>query len=214
MKIVDISVPVDMALPTWPGDPPVTVARFLDIQGGDTVNASRVSCSVHTGTHVDAPLHHLAEGNSADRLPLASMIGPVMVADFADADEIGPRELDALNLPATTVRLLCRTRNSLLWSSADRTFREDFVAVTPAGARWLVDRGVRLVGVDYLSVERFNASPPDTHRRLLEAGVVILEGLDLREAKAGPSWLACLPWKICGTDGAPARAVLIEGMPS
>lgn len=214
MKIIDISVPVDLSLPTWPGDPPVKIDRFLDMHRGDAVNASRVSCSVHTGSHVDAPLHHLADGGSVETLPLASMIGPTIVADFADADEIGPSELDALNLPASTVRLLCRTRNSLLWADADRSFRTDFVAITAAGARWLVDHGVCLVGVDYLSVERFGASPPETHRRLLEAGVVILEGLDLREAKAGTYWLACLPWKLRGTDGAPARAVLIEGMPS
>ncbi len=203
-----------MSLPTWPGDPPVRLDRFLDMGRGDPVNASRVSCSVHTGSHVDAPLHHLSDGGGADTLPLASMIGPALVADFADADEIGPRELDALTLPAGTVRLLCRTRNSLLWASTDRGFRRDFVAITAAGATWLVDRGLRLVGVDYLSVERFDASPPDTHRRLLGAGVVILEGLDLREAKAGTYWLACLPWKLRGTDGAPARAVLIEGLPS
>ena len=214
MKIIDISVAVDASLPTWPGDPSVTIDRFLDMGHGDAVNASRVSCSVHTGTHVDAPLHHLAAGYGANMLHLASMIGPAIVADFADAGEVGPRELDALNLPANTVRLLCRTRNSLLWASPDRHFRTDFVAITAGGARWLVDRGVRLIGVDYLSVERLNASPPETHLRLLEAGVVILEGLDLREAKAGAYWLACLPWKLCGTDGAPARAVLIEGMPS
>lgn len=214
MKIIDISVPVDSSLPTWPGDPPLRIDRFLDMHRGDAVNASRISCSVHTGSHVDAPLHHIADGSSAETLSLANMIGPAIVADFGDANEIGPTELDALHLPADTARLLCRTRNSLLWGSADRTFRQDFVAVTPAGAQWLVARGICLIGVDYLSVEAFAADPPDTHRRLLEAGVVILEGLDLREAKAGTYWLACLPWKICGTDGAPARAVLIEGMPS
>lgn len=203
-----------MSLPTWPGDPPLRIDRFLDMHRGDAVNASRISCSVHTGSHVDAPLHHISDGSSAETLSLASMIGPAIVADFGEADEIGPRELDVLNLPTSTTRLLCRTRNSSLWGSADRTFRQDFVAVTPAGAQWLVARGIRLIGVDYLSVEAFAADPPDTHRRLLEAGVVILEGLDLREAKAGAYWLACLPWKLRGTDGAPARAVLIEGMPS
>lgn len=211
MKIIDISVPVDASLPVWPGDPSLQVERFLDIDRGDAVNASRISCSVHTGSHVDAPLHHLAQGGGVDDLPLASMIGPAIVADLLLADEIGPRELEALALPPRVERLLCRTRNSNLWGDADRSFRRNFVAVTAAGAEWLVNRGIRLIGVDYLSVERFGADPSDTHRRLLEANVVILEGLDLREARPGEYWLACLPWKLRGADGAPARAVLIEG---
>ena len=201
-----------MSLPTWPGDPPITIDRFLDMYRGDDVNASRVSCSVHAGTHVDAPLHHLPDGASADALQLASMLGPAIVADLADVDEIGPHELEQLNLPTGTTRMLCRTRNSRLWAENASGFRRDFVALTPGGARWLVERDVLLIGVDYLSVERFGANPPDTHRRLLEAGVVILEGLDLRAVKPGPYWLACLPWKLRGTEAAPARAVLIEGM--
>ena len=211
MKIIDISLPVDASLPVWPGDPVLHVERFLDIDRGDAVNASRVSCSVHTGSHVDAPLHHFGGGDGVDALSLSSMIGPAVVADLSDVDEIGARELDALHLPSRVERLLCRTRNSDLWGDRDRSFRTDFVAVTASGAEWLVNRGIRLIGVDYLSVERFAAEPPETHRRLLEANVVILEGLDLREAAAGEYWLACLPWKLRGADGAPARAVLIEG---
>lgn len=211
MRIIDISVPVDALLPVWPGDPPIRIGRFLDLDRGDGVNASSISCSVHTGSHVDAPLHHVARGAGVDELPLDSMIGPALVADFSDADEIGPAELDALSLPPRVERLLCRTRNSIVWGEADRSFRKNFVAVTPAGAEWLVERGVRLVGVDYLSVERFGASPPDTHRRLLGSQVVILEGLDLRNVSPGEYWLVCLPWKLRGLDGAPARAVLIQG---
>lgn len=214
LKIIDISVAVDAALPIWPGDPSFSVDRFCDMGRGDPVNASRVSCSVHTGSHVDAPLHHLANGISADLLPLASMLGPARVADFGQADEIGPNELEALHLPAGTARLLCRTRNSIFWSDPGRRFREDFVAISTAGAQWLVNRGVRLVGIDYLSVERLHTGPSETHRNLLQAGIVILEGLDLREAKEGIYWLACLPWKLRGAEAAPARAVLIEGMPS
>ena len=172
-----------------------------------------MSCSVHTGTHVDAPFHHFADGSGADALPLDSMVGPAVVADLTQVDQIGANELDALKLPRGTARLLCRTRNSQLWADRQAGFTREFVAVAPDGAQWLVDRNIRLVGVDYLSVERFGADPPDTHRRLLGAGVVILEGLDLRAVKAGPYWLACLPWKLRGADGAPARAILIEGMP-
>jgi arylformamidase len=211
VKVIDISVPVDASLPVWPGDPPFHIDRFLDKDHGDAVNASRVSCSVHTGSHVDAPLHHIARGRGVEDLPLSILMGPAVVADLMDVEEIGDRELDALQLPAHVERLLCRTRNSNMWGDPDRTFRRNFVAITPSGATWLVRRGVRLVGVDYLSVERFGADPPETHRRLLEADVVILEGLDLREAPPGSYWLACLPWKLRGADGAPARAVLIEG---
>jgi len=211
MKIIDISVPVDASLPIWPGDPSLKVDRFLDMDRGDAVNASCISCSLHTGSHVDAPLHHLAGGIGVDALPLGAMIGPAIVANLSHADEIGPSELEALNLPSGVERLLCRTRNSALWGDADRSFRKNFVAVTAPGAEWLVNRGIRLIGVDYLSVERFGAEPSETHRRLLAASVVILEGLDLREAQPGEYWLACLPWKVRGVDGAPARAVLIEG---
>jgi arylformamidase len=211
MKIIDISVAVDASLPVWPGDPSIRIDRFLDISRGDAVNASSISCSLHTGSHVDAPFHHLVHGRGVDELPLTALIGPAVVADLTAADEIGPRELEALRLPERVERLLCRTRNSAFWGDADRGFRTNFIAVTAPGAEWLVKRGIRLVGVDYLSVERFGAEPSETHRRLLEAEVVILEGLDLRDARPGQYWLACLPWKVRGVDGAPARAVLIEG---
>jgi arylformamidase len=210
MKIIDISVAVDAGLAAWPGDPSLAMDRFLDMDRGDPVNASRISCSVHTGSHIDAPLHHVRGGTGVDAVPLSVMMGPAVVADLGHADEIGPRELEALNLPAGVERLLCRTRNSAIWGEADRSFRKDFVAVTPPGAAWLVDRGIRLIGVDYVSVERF-AGTGETHRRLLAAEVVILEGLDLRDAPPGDYWLACLPWKLRGADGAPARAVLIQG---
>lgn len=210
MRIFDISLPVDASIPVWPGDTSVSLDRFLNIECGDPVNASRVSCSVHVGTHVDAPAHHFASGAGVDAIPLDSMLGPAVVADLTQADQIGAAELTALNLPAGTTRLLCVTRNSRLW--ADSRFTEDFVAVAPDGAQWLIDRNVKLIGIDYLSVERFGAEPPDTHRRLLGAGVVIVEGLDLREVSAGRYWLACLPWKLRGSDGAPARVVLIDGL--
>jgi len=211
MRIIDISLTVDSALPVWPGDPAIVIERFLDIDRGDVVNASRIGCSLHTGSHVDAPLHHLQRGEGVEALSLSTMIGSVVVADFEGAEAIGARELEALGLGPGVERLLCRTRNSRLWRESPGAFRENFVAVTPDGARWIVEHGIRLVGVDYLSVERFAADPPDTHRTLLRAGVVILEGLDLGEAAPGEYTLVCLPWKVRGADGAPARAVLIEG---
>lgn len=194
----------------WPGDPSLEIRRFLDMGRGDAVNASSLRCSVHAGTHVDAPVHHVAGGVGADELPLEALIGPAVVADLTARREIGPADLDRLGLSADTKRLLFKTDNSEIWSHEPEEFRREFVALTTSAAGWIVRAGIRLVGIDYLSVERFGASPPLVHRTLLEAGVVILEGLDLRGVRAGRYQLICLPLKLRGLDGAPARAVLVE----
>jgi len=136
--------------------------------------------------------------------------GPAVVADLLDADAIGPTELDRLGLPEGTERLLCRTRNSDLWSRLPVRFPEDYVAVTPEGARWLVGRGIRLVGVDFLSVEKAGAPGHPVHRTLLGGGTVIVEGLDLSSVEPGAYTFACFPLRITGADGSPARAVLFE----
>jgi arylformamidase len=164
----------------------------------------------HTGTHVDPPVHFLPGDRSIDELDLDVFFGPVVVADLGEADAIGAAELDAVKLPEGTERLLCRTRNSGLWSRPAVEFPEDYVAVTADGARWLVDRGIRLVGVDFLSVEK--DGPPDfpVHRTLLGGGAIIVEGLDLSAAEPGTSTFACFPLRIQDGDGSPARAVLIE----
>src|SRR5262249_14557482 len=157
---IDISVGVDGSLASWPGDPGIHISRFLDQARGDLVNASQVTCSLHTGTHVDAPFHHLANGTCVETLPLDVLVGRALVVDCPHACDIGASELESLATPPGVQRLLCRTRNSKLWSDADRRFRTDYVAVTPSGADWLVRHGIRLIGVDYLSVEKFNADPP------------------------------------------------------
>lgn len=210
MKIIDISPCVDESLPVWPGDPPIRIEQFLDLGRGDAANASMISCSAHTGCHVDAPAHHFADGVGADELSLAILLGPAYVADLALVEQIGPEELDALRLPAGVRRLLFKTRNSNLWNERPHVFHRDYVALTPEGAEWVVRFGVRLVGIDYLSVERFSPPAPITHRTLLQAGVVILEGLDLRAVTPGPYQLICLPLRLRGLDGAPARAVLVD----
>jgi arylformamidase len=147
---------------------------------------------------------------SVDALPLETLVGPAVVADLRGAEAIGPTELAALDRPAGVERLLCRTDNSDLWLKAAGEFPEDYVAVTPEGAMWLVERGLRLVGVDFLSVERHG--PPDfpVHRTLLAAGVIVVEGLDLSRVEPGAYTFLCAPLKIIGGDGAPARALLIE----
>ncbi len=205
--IYDVSLPITEALPVWPGDASVRVTQVSHLKRGDAATVSRLDLSAHTGTHVDAPAHFVPGGTGADTLDLNLLVGPALVVE-TDAAQITPAVLRALDIPAHTQRVLFRTRNSTLWESA-RDFREDFVALTEEGAQWLVTRGARLVGIDYLSIAPFEASIP-THRVLLEAGVIILEGLDLRGIHPGLYDLVCLPLKLAGGDGAPARAILIE----
>ena len=211
MRIYDISLPLSGSLPVWPGDPRVSVSKVKSFEAGDDVNCSHLSCNVHSGTHVDAPSHSIPNGDSVESLPLAAMIGSAYVAWIPEADEIGPAELEQLQLPSTVRRLLLRTRNSHLWAKEEVEFTRDFVALTPAAAQWIVDRDIRLLAVDYLSVQRFAEAGQDTHLRLLKAGVVIVEGVNLHDILPGVYQLVCLPVKLVAAEGAPARVVLIEG---
>jgi arylformamidase len=199
MQIFDISVPIGPGMITYPGDPQVFMERVVSIEHGDIANLTRLDFGVHTGTHVDAPVHFIDEGVGADALPLEVFLGPCLVVDATGVDrEIGP-EL----VPAGADRVLFKTRNSELWDR-DR-FEEAFVRIGVAAAQRLVDESVRLVGIDYLSV-----GEPETHETLLGAGIAAIEGLDLRGIEPGPYQLACLPLRLVGSDGAPARAVLIR----
>lgn len=207
VKYVDISLPVSPALPTWPGAPPVAFERRLDIGRGDAVNDTNMFCNVHVGTHIDAPLHYLADGLSAADLPIDPFIGPVVVADVSESDAITAATLASLALSPDVERLLLRTRNSQWWADGVHEFRSDYVALTADAAQWIVNHGIRLVGVDYLSVQRYQDGP-ETHRILLGAGVIVVEGVNLVDAPAGNYELICLPMKLVGVDGAPVRAVL------
>ena len=202
MELFDITVPLREGMVTYPGDPMVHMERVDSIAAGDPANLTRLDFGVHSGTHVDAPAHFIDGGPGADTLPLELFLGPCEVVDATGVSgEIGPETLGGL-APAAE-RVLFKTRNSELW--ARDSFSEEFVRLGTAAAKQLVERGVRLVGVDYLSV-----GDPDTHRTLLEAGVIAIEGLDLRGVEPGSYRLACLPLRIVGSDGAPARAVLIR----
>jgi len=207
VKILDISLPLSAKTPTWPGSPEFRLQRTKRLDGGDNCNSSYLHCDTHMGTHVDAPSHFLKEGATIEELSLDSLVGPAVVGCLPDVSEINASDLGSLRIPRDTKRLLLRTRNSEFWSSGERTFRKDFVALTPEAARWIADRGMYLVGIDYLSVQRYEDSPA-THRILLEANVVILEGLNLIEAEPGTYELICLPICLVGAEGAPARAVL------
>ena len=208
--IIDVSLGISPEMLTWPGDPGVEVERKKRLEAGDSSNVSELRLGSHTGTHVDPPVHFVPGADAIDALPLDVFYGPAVVADLTDVDEVGPAELDSLELPAGTERLLCKTRNSEIWRQASPSFVEDYVAVTADGARWLVGRGIRLVGVDFLSVERKVNGGHPVHETLLGAGTIIVEGLRLTDVEPGEYTFVCLPLKVLGGDGAPARAALIR----
>ena len=209
MPLYDISLSISESLVVWPGDPPIRITQPSHLDRGDEATVSRLDMGAHTGTHVDAPAHFVPGGSGVDDLDLNVLVGPALVVDAREADALSAGVLETLPIPTGTERVLFRTRNSDLWARGEREFHAGFCAITEDGARWLIERGVRLVGVDYLSVAPFDAVTP-THRALLCAGVVAIEGLDLRGIGPGAYQLVCLPLKIVGADGAPARAILIE----
>jgi arylformamidase len=210
MKIYDITIPISPGMLVWPGDPPVVLERVSSMDAGAHDNVSRLACSVHTGTHVDAPHHFLNDGRTVDALPLDVLTGSVQVIGISE--DVGLITADILEKAAVqvgTIRLILKTRNSRLWDSSPGEFVRDFVGLSDDGARWLAGTGVKLVGIDYLSIAPYKQSVP-IHRALLEPGIVILEGLDLRLVSPGFYTLYCLPLKLVGSDGAPARVILIE----
>ena len=206
-KIIDITVPLTTEMPVWPGSKGIKITPTMQMDEGDSYNASRLDCDLHTGTHVDAPRHFLQNGTTVEHLPLDVLVGPSYVAHLPDAAHITPRNLTDLNLPSGIERLLLRTRNSELWAAKTIEFRKDFTALTHEAAQWIVDKGIKLIGVDYLSVQRFS-DDSTTHQILLGADTVVLEGLNLFNVKAGFYELICLPLRIVGTEAAPARAIL------
>jgi arylformamidase len=207
MKYHDVSVPISAEMPVFEGDPPVSIALSSSIERGDPCNVSQLTMGAHTGSHVDAPLHFLRDGKPLNQISLDILIGPARVVEVEGAKEISRDALVAARI-AGEQRVLFKTPNSSLWR--EKGFQRDFVYVTGNAAKYLVEIGVRLVGIDYLSVEKFGAADPVAHLTLLKAGIVILEGLNLSMVKAGHYELVCLPLCIEGAEGAPCRAVLIE----
>jgi arylformamidase len=204
LEIFDISVPIRPGMVTYEGDPDVHLERAVSIADGAAANISRLDFGVHTGTHVDAPLHFIEGAPGAETLSLNVLVGPARVVDATSVKgALDEDALRGLGLPERAERLIFKTQNSRLWELAE--FSHDFVRLSGDGARYLLARGVRLVGIDYLSV-----GDEDAHRELLRAGVVPVEGLDLRRVEPGLYQLVCLPLRLVGSDGAPARAVLIR----
>ena len=205
MKIYDVTIPFSKDMAVYPGDPPVKIVRRTTINKNDAkANLSRLSFGSHTGTHIDAPFHFIENGITVDKLPLELLIGRARVVEVT-APRIDEAVLEEFDFTADA-RVLFKTRNSYLWNN--KGFVEEFVYITPAAARALVNDGIKVVGIDYLSVEKFGTTDFQTHLTLLEAGTMIIEGLDLREVEPGDYELICLPLKIKDGDGSPARVVL------
>jgi arylformamidase len=202
---IDISTPLRPGMVAWPGSPNVETPFFLQLADGDPANATRLSLDVHCGTHVDAPLHQIDGAAPMASMALDDLCGPAVVAEIGDVRRIGPAELAAA-IPDGTVRVLLKTSNSRGGVAAE-AFDEQYAAITADGAQWLVDRGVRLVGIDYLSIQRYD-DDATTHKILLQAPVIILEGLTLAHVAPGPYELLCLPIAVPELEAAPARAVL------
>lgn len=205
MKLIDVSVPLDATLPTYPHNTPFSLEAIKRLARGDSSNVSTLHMSAHTGTHVDAPRHFFDEGAGTESLPLELLVGRARVIEVGSRTGIAAEDLAALDL-SDDIRLLIKTHNSRLWGSP--TFHEDYVGVTESGAKHLVDHGIKVVGVDYLSVEKFRTPGAPAHHLLLGAGTIVIEGLDLRGVDPGVYEMMCLPLRVVGSDGAPARVVL------
>lgn len=210
MRIYDVSVPISALTPTYPGDPGIEIKQWLSLDRGDAANVSLLHFGAHTGTHVDAPAHFIHGAAELQSMSLEILIGAATVVEIPDDVLAIDESVVATTCLTPARRVLFKTRNSKFWGAADGHFRTDYTYISAGGARKLVADGVQLVGIDYLSVERFESADYETHHALLSHGVVIIEGLDLRAVPAGNYELICLPLKIAegSGDGAPARTIL------
>ena len=204
-KLLDVSVPLKQGLPTYPGNPVFELQALTRIADGGSSNVSRLVLGTHTGTHVDAPKHFIDDGAGIDELALNLLIGRARVVEINKRGPITAADLAEAGL-REDLRVLFKTPNSALWNSD--VFHEDYAHLTEAGARYLVEQGVKVVGIDYLSIEQFKKAGAPAHRTLLSNGIIIIEGLNLADAEPGMYEMYCLPLLVTGGDGAPARVVL------
>lgn len=209
MKIYDITVALSPEIPVYPGDPAFQKNEIASLAAGDICTVSHLSFGSHTGTHVDPPSHFVAGATTLDELPLEILIGKTRVFDVGEIAVIDLAFVKNADLTGVS-RVLFKTRNSRLWHDETTVFKQDFVYLETDAAEALVAAGVKLVGIDYLSIEKFNFEQPTTHYALLKNNVIIVEGLNLSEVAAGDYELICLPMKIKHGDGAPARVILRE----
>ena len=211
MAVYDVTMTLWPGMPVYPGEPGPDIAYLKRIGPGASANVSQVSMGSHCGTHVDAP-HHFIDGRATvEELPLKALLGSAYVVEHTGEDHITAADLEGFGLPPDARRLLARTRNGRF--AEDEEFHPEFIAFAPDAGRWLLDRGFVLVGIDYLSIEQFRSPGHGVHLALLGAGVVIVEGLDLRGVAPGRYNMACAPLKMAGAEGAPARVFLWDELP-
>ncbi len=209
MTIYDITLGISQTLPVWPGGPVIVLEQVESMDRGAHANVTRLCMSAHTGTHVDAPHHFLNDHRTVEQLPLDILTGQCFVLDLTLMEgHVNAKVLENSNIPENTLRLLIKTGNSAHWQAGDKNFFPGFQGITEDGAEWLVEKGIKLIGIDYLSVAPYKQSVP-THSVLLNAGIIALEGVDLSLVRQGEYELYCLPLKLIGSDGAPARVILI-----
>jgi len=205
MKLYDITLTISESTITWPRDPKVSIQKTRLISKGNSCNVSELKFGSHCGTHIDAQYHFEENGIKIDQIPLDYLIGDVTVFNIKNKEKIDLEDIKSLKLK-NRERVIFKTINSTFWKLPE--FKKDFVYITKEAARHLVDSGVKVVGIDYLSVEKFGSKPADTHHIFLRNGVVLIEGLDLINVEAGDYELIALPLKIKDCDGSPARVIL------
>lgn len=207
MKYIDISVALHPDMPVWTDSHGVNTSRFMSFEKGDGVTVSRLDIDVHSGTHIDAPLHFVENGKTTNEIPLEKLLGTCYVVDMRGKEKITAKDLEEANIPKDVKKLLFKTDNSKLWENPFHSFYLDYCALTADAAQWVVDRGIHLTGIDYLSIQLYYDAV-DTHVILLENEVVILETLNLTEVEPGYYELICLPLKVHNMEGISVRAVL------
>jgi arylformamidase len=206
-RVYDVSMPISADTPRWPGSIRYSLKSEKNITSGGLCNETSLTMGVHFGTHIDAPLHFIEDGSSVDMVALDVLVGDACLVDMSGVDRIMKRTLEAADIPIDCKRLLIKTDNSKLLIDGKATFNENYVALDITACEWIVEKGIQLVGIDYLSIESFNADY-SVHKYLLSNDVVILEGLKLNEIHSDNYELICLPMKIMGAEAAPARVLL------
>lgn len=205
--LYDITVPIEKGIPLWPGSPGFSREWTQSMEDGAEANVSLLNIESHSGTHIDAPLHFVKGGRTVDSIPLETLTGNTWMAEIRNTERISASHLESAGIPENTKRLLIKTDNDRFWRNVTHSFNENFTALTADAAQWVVDRGIKLVGIDYLSIQKYHDGP-ETHLILLENGVIILETINLSAVKPGLYELYCLPLLVEGAEAAPARVIL------